>query len=202
MTKDEALKLALEALEEAWYHVGTFQPTEKAIDLYDEARTAIKESLMSGTDGAQPEHGWTSERIAGIARLKEAQDKRLAQPEQEPYWERVARIKEEMLRVSYEENKLLKEALAQPEQEPVAWRYKILDYFGRPVWTFKTPKTDIRVFESQPLYTSPPQHTWVGLTDKEIDEGLCRTNYAMHTAGAWRDGVKWAINQLREKNNE
>ena len=49
MTKDEALKLALEALEEAWYHVGTFQPTEKAIDLYDEARTAIKKAL------AQPE---------------------------------------------------------------------------------------------------------------------------------------------------
>ena len=45
MTKDEVLKLALEALEEAWYHVGTFQPTEKAIDLYDEARTAIKEAL-------------------------------------------------------------------------------------------------------------------------------------------------------------
>ena len=37
MTK-EALELALEALEEAWYHVGTFQPTEKAIDLYDETR--------------------------------------------------------------------------------------------------------------------------------------------------------------------
>ena len=45
----EALKLALEALEEAWYHVGTFQPTEKAIDLYDEARAAIKKVL------AQPE---------------------------------------------------------------------------------------------------------------------------------------------------
>jgi len=74
MTKEhEALKLALEALEEAWYHVGTFQPTEKAIDLYDEARTAIKETL------AQPEHGWTPERIAGIARLKDAQDKKLAQ---------------------------------------------------------------------------------------------------------------------------
>ena len=41
----EVLKLALEALEEAWYHVGTFQPTEKAIDLYDEARAAIKEAL-------------------------------------------------------------------------------------------------------------------------------------------------------------
>ena len=32
----EALKLALQALKEAWYHVGTFQP---------EARAAIKEAL-------------------------------------------------------------------------------------------------------------------------------------------------------------
>lgn len=41
---------------------------------------------------------------------------------------------------------------------------------------------------------------WVGLTDKEIDAGLLRTNYAMHTAGAWRDGVEWATKQLKEKN--
>jgi len=39
----------------------------------------------------------------------------LAQPEQD--WERVARIKEEMLRVSFEDNKRLKEALAHTEQE-------------------------------------------------------------------------------------
>ena len=60
----------------------------------------------------------------------------------------------------------IKEALAQPEQEPVVWRYKILDYFGRPVWTLKTPKTDIRVLESQPLYTTPPQRK--PLSDDEI----------------------------------
>ena len=55
MTPQErkVMELALEALEEAWYHVGTFQPTEKAIDLYDEARTAIKEAL------AQPEQRYT-----------------------------------------------------------------------------------------------------------------------------------------------
>ena len=45
-----------------------------------------------------------------------------------------------------------------------------------------------------------PQRTWVGLTDEEIDQGLCRTNYAMQTAGAWRDGVDWAIKQLKERN--
>ena len=45
------------------------------------------------------------------------------------------------------------------------------------------------------------QRTWVGLTDEEIDQGLLRTNYSMQTAGAWRDGVEWAIKQFKEKNN-
>ena len=64
----------------------------------------------------------------------------------------------------------IKEALAQTEQEPVTWRYKIVDVFGRPAWTLKTPKSDTRVLESQPLYTTPPQRTWVGLTDEEREE--------------------------------
>ena len=46
-----------------------------------------------------------------------------------------------------------------------------------------------------------PEREWVGLTDEEIYQGLVRTNYAMQTAGAWRDGVEWATKQLREKNN-
>ena len=50
------------------------------------------------------------------------------------------------------------------------------------------------------LYATPPQRTWVGLTDMEIDQGLCRTNYAMQTSGAWRDGVEWAEAKLKEKN--
>ena len=41
---------------------------------------------------------------------------------------------------------------------------------------------------------------WVGLADEEIDQGLLRTKYAMQTAGAWRDGVEWAIKQLQERN--
>ena len=47
---------------------------------------------------------------------------------------------------------------------------------------------------------NPPQRTWVGLTSNEIDQGLLRTNYAMQTAGVWRDGVEWAIKQLKERN--
>jgi hypothetical protein len=50
-----------------------------------------------------------------------------------------------------------------------------------------------------PLYITP-QRTWVGLTDVEIDQGLLRTNHALQTAGAWREGVEWATEQLKEKN--
>ena len=66
------------------------------------------------------------------------------------------------------ERDAIKEALAQPEQEPVTWRYKIVDVFGRPAWTLKTPKSDTRVLESQPLYTTPPQRK--PLTDEEKDK--------------------------------
>jgi len=72
----------------------------------------------------------------------------------------------------------IKEALAQSavteshKQEPVTWRYKIVDVFGRPAWTLKTPKSDTRVLESQPLYTTPPPvaepHKRKPLTDEEI----------------------------------
>jgi len=46
--------------------------------------------------------------------------------------------------------KRCEEALAQPEQEPVAW----LDVEGNGI--------------PVPVYTTPPQRTWVGLTDEEM----------------------------------
>jgi hypothetical protein len=54
----------------------------------------------------------------------------------------------------------LKERLAQPEQEPVAWR----DADGN-----VSDNNDHKCFPI-PLYTHPPQRTWVGLTDEEIKE--------------------------------
>jgi hypothetical protein len=78
MTEREALKLALEALGEIeWSNNSQWQSDRAKV-----AITAIKEALMSVPDGAQPEHGWTPERIAGMTRLKEAQDKKMAQLEQ------------------------------------------------------------------------------------------------------------------------
>lgn len=58
--------------------------------------------------------------------------------------------------------------VAQPEQEPVAW-FRNEDIFGNqemePVF-YATKAWE----NCQPLYTTPPQRTWVGLTDKEAHE--------------------------------
>jgi len=65
----------------------------------------------------------------------------------------------------------MKEALAQPEQEPVALRHSFDGYgylytdmgFGSGwiEWTKRSKK------DAEPLYTTPPQRTWVGLTERE-----------------------------------
>ena len=55
-------------------------------------------------------------------------------------------------------------ALAQPEQEPVAWLST--DSIGERHLCFDKPLDNDPV---QPLYTAPPQRTWVDLTDEEID---------------------------------
>ena len=129
MTKDEVLKLALEALEnnkqthyyceDTWHSCPQHEDgcandsagdecncgADKANAEIGKALTAIDEVLAQPeqeyhavnavhkgqqcyvkTQPKEPEHGWTPERIAGMARLKEAQDKKLAQPEQHQDW--------------------------------------------------------------------------------------------------------------------
>ena len=86
--------------------------------------------------------------------------------------------------------KAIEEHLAQPEQEPVAW---IEGDEAILTWIKTEP-------EATPLYTTPPQRTWVGLTDDEIDQGLLRSDYAFKTAEAWRAGVVFAMTKLKEKN--
>ena len=106
MTKDEALKLALEALElsNANHWWGSLS-IEKAI-------TAIKEALMSVPDGAQP------------------------------------------------------------EQKPVAWRYKWSVEGGNWVWNYATYIERQKNDQCEPLYTSPPPvaepHKRKPLTDEEL----------------------------------
>ena len=62
----------------------------------------------------------------------------------------------------------LRQALAQPEQEPVAWVYNgILHEFD---------PSEFATSEVTPLYTAPPKREWVGLTDEEID-GIYKTHH-------------------------
>ena len=131
MTKDKALKLALEALH------------------YCEALN-------------RPVH---EQKIHAIAAIKEA----LAQPDAFEQG-RQEGMKQE--RALWELSRLGQEIEAQPEQEPVAWitewegQYssgKILDYIAH---------TRGGKVEYTPLYTTPPQSTWVGLTEDEMDEAF------------------------------
>ena len=63
----------------------------------------------------------------------------------------------------------LKFALAQPEQEPVAWMFTENEKYGNAVVLKKhKPKTyDSNWWSMTPLYTAPPQRK--PLTDEEID---------------------------------
>jgi len=153
MTKDEALKLALEALEtKGEHHPRVYQ-----------AIAVIKKAL------AQPEHGWTPERIAGMARLKEAQDKKLAQPEQEPleYWNAVEGwVKIDEVREHF-------------DSVGCGTIYKTAGE-GR-----------------EPLYTTPPQRTWVGLTDEDISEIVRGT----HNTGSFVRAIEAKLRSKNDRNN-
>jgi len=54
--------------------------------------------------------------------------------------------------------RLLRQALAQPEHEPLVWMNK----YGY-VASFQNEEY------KDPLYTAPPKKEWVGLTDQEVD---------------------------------
>ena len=62
------------------------------------------------------------------------------------------------------------EALAQPEQEPVA----TLDDLEQEIYenTRQFVSRDVMEWMLKRYYTTPPQRTWVGLTDEEISEVL------------------------------
>ena len=70
----------------------------------------------------------------------------------------------------------MKELLAQPEQEPVAWSYwqSCLNDDGTQTapWVHRLskfkPTESIINKDVTPLYTTPPQRTWIGLTDEEM----------------------------------
>ena len=88
--------------------------------------------------------------------------------------------------------RLAAEALAQPEQEPVAWA----NSEGGVVWAYEdvggTPNwTD---YYTIPLYTTPPKRTWVGLTPDEIRGISLASGESLFSA------IMFTHDKLKEKN--
>jgi len=186
MTKDEALKLALEALETSarnW-------PSDSII----EAITAIKEVL------AQPEQ----ERCVGCEACIDTACGRdecpkgwpkAAQPEQEP-------ATKEQIREAMIFNLPLYTAPPQPEQEPVAYikaaeLEELKHCNGMSLWAENAAiHTDDSISKQLlpsghvPVYTTPPQRTWVGLTDEDC-KGMSAGDKVV---------AMWADRTLKEKN--
>jgi hypothetical protein len=111
-------------------------------------------------------------------------------------------IKDKALKLVNEliaENKALKAALAQPAQEPVVWVTKknvIVDGLWEEEITFSE-------FDDggDPVYYTPQQRPWVGLTDYEI--GVCSTDAAMNRSEMVGGAVTFARAieaKLKEKN--
>jgi hypothetical protein len=80
----------------------------------------------------------------------------------------------------------------EPEQEPVAWRAWVSKFpqgTGSD-WVYVTKPIMKDSVHNQPLYTTPPQRTWVGLTDIDY-AGLPLEQVGL---------VRWAEAKLKEKN--
>ena len=58
--------------------------------------------------------------------------------------------------------KILCTALAQPEPEPVAWRF-----YYKNMWSYVDNISDLSRHKFEPLYIAPPQREWQGLTHEE-----------------------------------
>jgi hypothetical protein len=89
-----------------------------------------------------------------------------------------------------------KELAAQPVQEPVAW----LDEEKKIIYWHNTHATDdYHGFKrSTPLYTTPQQRPWVGLTHQEISNEVISDEPDF--VQGFVQGARWADALLKEKN--
>ena len=85
-----------------------------------------------------------------------------------------------------------KATLAQPAQEPVAWLCKA-DKHG----LFGLPTADKACKDCFPVYTTPPQRPWVGLTAEEILDLFDATNVY---GSKWIEFAREIEQLLKEKN--
>lgn len=114
---------------------------------------------------------WHTPTVANLDRIPLFTKEVLAQPEQEPvaHWSDCAVHSEP----AYPKGECDCGGFAAPpqrtEQEPVAWMH-VQGNYKEPSFRGLADDEVERGWEQYPLYNTPPQRTWVGLTDEEIQE--------------------------------
>ena len=93
----------------------------------------------------------------------------------------------------------IEQALKQPKQEPVAWisAPELMVMRGNALGGAKDWRINLGLMKQDGdvgLYTTPPQRTWVGLTNEELTDLFYNTNLGQQSA------VGQAIELLRERN--
>jgi hypothetical protein len=92
--------------------------------------------------------------------------------------------------------------MAQPKQEPVAWGVfegNLHDMFFSQAEAEHMALLKGSHAEVRPLYTNPPQRTWVGLTDEEIDD-FGYPHFVTNQLPSLRFVVRHLEVKLKEKN--
>jgi hypothetical protein len=91
----------------------------------------------------------------------------------------------------------LRQALAQPEQEPVAWMKE--EWYVDDVGLQNTREVlyGYEVYGGKPLYTTPPKRDWQGLTVEEILDLLPSTEWKADVTLIFAKAIEA---KLKEKN--
>jgi len=219
MTKDEALKLALEALEnnrqthnyceDTWYSCPKHEEgcanesegdecncgADNVNAQFDKAIIAIKKAL------AQPEFVLNGVDCSCGRKWRVVNNTLTAseQPEQESDDLTIAYM------AGFHAGKNKDALQRKPDQEPVAMRYDFDGYGWLYIDNGSGSNWKEKIKNAEPLYTTPPKRKWVGLTEEERDhfEGL-HLYAARNQVEAWIEGVPAFIDaieaKLREKN--
>ena len=182
MTEREALKLALEALEDYRSGCQTKYDADKAITAIKEALAQPEREIDPSTTFDEVAKGLQVSRmaIAALDALTIEQRRSINEPllKAQLFLKAAARV--------------FKEALAQPEQEPVAIpRFGLNPYNGMMYESNRGPWC---------LYkdTTPPQRTWVGLTKKETSDFV--DQYWANDAVSMKELIGFVEAKLKQKN--
>jgi hypothetical protein len=195
MTKDEALNLALEALEvnnQAWKSLadsgdaGFWEAEEQPFyELSVKAITALKQTRALDKKAENARELGLDYEPALKDNSNYRYDPPFAEPDYKALWQQMCERCDELdkeLSATDRQVEILSDALAEsrrevaaPVQEPVAWMFQH-EETGRTMcvdaqqieWGFE--KGNPRLKKIEPLYTTPPaaQRQWAGLTDEEI----------------------------------